>query len=355
MSIDSDTIEKVIQRFPPSRWILAYGSSVFPQTTIKNSSSTEKLPLANPMDSSKKNKLLDMIVVVDSAPEWHHHNIQINPDDYSFLARTYPHVSHWIGEACAGMYFNADLPLIPQHNSLTSKSSQSDSSTLSEDMKTRRIKYGVISVHNFIIDCTEWKWMFLAGRLHKPIYSLHPVKGINQYPPELAPSIHTNQKNALIYSLFQLHHLHSARLLSLQLVDILRQVVGLSYLNDVRFTFKTEDPFKVEKIVRGSQQWLIGMYLPLLKEVGVVPVTGDKSGIDKDTVFVSNADTLLTYLPKLGNVQQQGLNFEKQQSELGRRKWWASAGEAVKGLWSTGPCTSLHYVKAKINKALGTQ
>lgn len=354
MSIDRDTAEAVIQRFPPSKWIFAYGSSVFPQITT---APTKDSPPINTTNPPKKNKLLDMIVVVDYPPEWHHHNMQINPNDYSFLAKTYPHVSHWIGEACAGMYFNADLPLIPHNDPLMTGTLHLDASVAGDDMRLKRIKYGVISVHNFIVDCTEWKWMYLAGRLHKPVYSLYPIMGANRYPPELAPSIHMNQKNALIYSLLRLHRLHSARLLSLQLVDILRQVVGLSYLNDVRFTFKSEDPLKVEKIVYGSQKWLTEMYLPLLAEIGVVQLTGDKSKVDKDTVFVSNEDTLMTHLSKdkLCNIKQQEMSPDKYLIELGGRQWWASAGEAMKGLWSTGPWTSIQYVRAKMGKALGTR
>ena len=273
--------------------------------------------------------------------------MQLNPNDYSFMAKMYPHISHWIGGACAGMYFNADLPLTPQ--SIPSAKSHSPGLDVKGGV-SRRIKYGVISTHDFITDCTEWKWMYLAGRLHKPVYSLYPTLGINEYPREFAPSIHANQRNALVYSLLQLHRLHSAHLLSLGLVDVLRQVVGLSYSNDIRFTFKTEDPLKVEKIVHGSQRWLTDMYLPLLTEIGVMQ-TGEKA----HALFVSNADTLLAHLfeKSLVTPQQQAMSFDRQLRELGRRQWWASAGEAIKGLWSTGPWTSIQYVRAKINKALG--
>ena len=96
------------------------------------------------------------------------------------------------------------------------------------------------------------------------------------------------------------------------------------------------------------------MYVPLLAEIGVAPLTGEKGKIDTTTAFVSNAETLLAHLSRSCNAQQE-LNFVKYMDELGRRHWWASAGQTIKGLWSTGPWTSIQYVKTKVGKALGSK
>lgn len=116
----------------------------------------------------------------------------------------------------------------------------------------RMIKYGVISRDRLIADLTAWTDLYTAGRLQKPVRA-HNVS------PEAASAMTTNRRFALAAALLQLERPDFATR------DVLRHVVGLSYLGDVRMGL-AEDPRKIDRIVEGSLTELEAIYVPLLKE-----------------------------------------------------------------------------------------
>lgn len=234
-------------RFPVLSSAIAYGSSVFPQHGNKSTDT-----------------LTDLMFVVKDAEEWHRVNLELNPHDYSRLARNIllsrgiTVVQEWPG----GMWFNAGC--------------------LIDGIKC---KYGVISQERAIRDLTVWRDFTFAGRLHKPVLFLEDQVGLM----ELNSSV--NRPMALMYSI----HTHAAKG-RVEWRELLETIVGLSYQNDVRMWF-AEDTKKVQRIVSHQFTLLQDIYKQSCKLVNlqfddrVVHIDGilDKVHVDRMRVMTANA------------------------------------------------------------------
>jgi mitochondrial translocator assembly and maintenance protein 41 len=67
-------------------------------------------------------------------------------------------------------------------------------------------KYGVISTRCLVDDLLQWRTLYLAGRLHKPV-------DILTAPTDLQPHLRTNLRHALSASLLMLPNTFSVQLL----------------------------------------------------------------------------------------------------------------------------------------------
>ncbi|KAL7561538.1 hypothetical protein ACA910_022692 [Epithemia clementina (nom. ined.)] len=189
-----------------------------------------------------------------------------------------------------GVYFN--LATAPRNH----KNEQNNSSIgLAPAMK-----YGIVQVEDLLEDLRDWKYFYLAGRMHKPILPLllHPGGGDlpRQGQPEQPPlsrSMHHDKDTAASATCsrtrieqYQQDNLTAALSASLLLLsssnrptqqelscfsewDLYRTITELSYRGDYRMQMGAEDPHKITRLVQSSGQsdrfrWL---YQPILNQL----------------------------------------------------------------------------------------
>ncbi|XP_052272135.1 phosphatidate cytidylyltransferase, mitochondrial-like [Dreissena polymorpha] len=210
----TDVYQSAIEIFPKGiQMAFAYGSGVFQQAGG---------------DMSKN--MLDFILVVDNALQWHSENLAMNNHHYSFLRRFGPQaISNIQSKYGAGVYFNT---LVPFEN--------------------RLIKYGVIETRTLIEDLVNWNTLYVSGRLHKPV---KVVKKPNL--AELISALNTNLCSALHVAALLLPEKFSEE-------DLYTMITGLSYSGDFRMTFG-EDKGKVGKIVKPNLQHFKELYHPVIE------------------------------------------------------------------------------------------
>ena len=125
-------VRELITRFPTSsiRTAFGYGSSVFPQH-----------------GNTGNDRQIDMILITDDLTDFHTKNLEINKADYSnFMARkSTQNIVQWNNKA-TGMFFNTFVKT-----------------------DVGELKYGVISTEMAKKDLENWNYLYLAGRLHKPV------------------------------------------------------------------------------------------------------------------------------------------------------------------------------------------
>ena len=194
--------------------------------------------------------MIDAIVAVDNPLSWHESNMRANRSHYSPLARVCgpATVAHVAGTG--GVYFNAMVP-VPKAAGGPGAGSG------------RLWKYGVVAEAALIEDLVSWRWLYLAGRLHKP------VRWVATGSPALRAAARENLRHALRAALLQLPAAFTAE-------QLFARIAGLSYTGDFRMVFG-ENPNKVADIVAASAAPLYALYLPLL-HAHFPTVTGYSAG-----------------------------------------------------------------------------
>lgn len=289
--------------FPPVEWACAYGSVALPQANH---------------DTSKS--MLDVILVVSDPVQWHHSNRLVNPLHYSSPAWMDGWVQSWGG----AIYYlpNITLP------------------------GGKLIKYGVIDKGAFLADLLEWRNLYLAGRLHKPILTL---AGQEKFVGERDVNFR--------------HAANVATLLSPRTTSIeefLRTLVGISYLGDFR-TSIAEDPRKVSRIVQGQADRLWDIYRPHLKDFSLL--SGDSLEFDDSPMCVVNRlsalpSNLLRTFRRRTCLFMAADQYGREEARIREKlaKSIASISrlpallQAMKGVLTAGPGKSVSYAFAKLSR-----
>ncbi|CAI5438753.1 unnamed protein product [Caenorhabditis angaria] len=181
-------------------------------------------------NENKSEKMVDFIVVTNDAKQFHAENSQKNPSHYSLLRLIGPSLLEKIQcNWAARVYYNTHV-----------------------NVGKRKIKYGVISYENAKQDLLDWRWIYIAGRLHKPVLD---VIGPDEKMSDL---VLENRRSALHASLLLLPD-------SFNMKQLFSQIVGLSYTGDFRMVVG-EDRNKISKIVEGNYEELLRVYEPLMAE-----------------------------------------------------------------------------------------
>ncbi|XP_056590866.1 phosphatidate cytidylyltransferase, mitochondrial isoform X1 [Triplophysa dalaica] len=209
---------RILSLFPQDISLaFAYGSAVFRQTGTSQ--------------GQVGKNMLDFIFAVDDPVTWHTKNLIENRKHYSLLKYLGPkQISNIQNDHGAGIYFNT---LVPADN--------------------RVIKYGVMSTDTLMDDLFNWKTLYVAGRLHKPVRIL-----LQNDSGKLRAALVGNLKSAVIASFLMLPESFSEE-------DLFLQIAGLSYSGDFRMVIG-EDKSKVSNIVKDNMPHFRKLYNNILQD-----------------------------------------------------------------------------------------
>jgi len=141
---------RILNKFPVERikFAFAYGSGVFKQ--LNN-------------DKPDKN-MIDFVFVVDDSLKFHMENLKLNASHYSFLKHLGPYyLSKLQNEFGAGCYYNTLIPVKLVDDDGGGGGEKNDAQNI------QLIKYGVMSEEALIRDLFDWDYLYMSGRLQKPV------------------------------------------------------------------------------------------------------------------------------------------------------------------------------------------
>jgi translocator assembly and maintenance protein 41 len=348
------------EALPPAECVFAYGSGVFAQQ-------------GSAAAAAAAGKLVDLIVVVRDAREWHAQLLATRPRDYALLPRLAGAgaVARWQRLGPGKTWFHADVGV------------RCGGSVV-------RCKYGVIALGDLVEDLEHWNALYVAGRLHKPVKFVSGGPGAAGCDVALARALAANLRHAAHAALFCLPERFSE-------LDFYRALANLSYAGDVRMAV-AEDPDKVDAIVRGSLphfRELYGRFLPgadaqrdaafrgRLERVGAsgaqtqpqpqpqplpLQLRQDTSKAARaelrralpqplaDDLVVAAARVLGPAAVAAARDAEGDLAYAQQRELLARllaeRVRRASQAQALRGLLSAGPATAAAYALRKVGKRL---
>ncbi|XP_055300042.1 phosphatidate cytidylyltransferase, mitochondrial [Sitodiplosis mosellana] len=258
--LPSSLTQRILQRFPGKlTYCFAYGSGVKKQTGYD--------------DKAQKDAMIDLVLCVDDAFEWHKENLQKNPRDYSWMRFLGSKIIAEYQEYAAGVYCNT---LIPIDKHVT-------------------IKYGVIRTQDLSDDLYHWPHLYVAGRLHKPVETL--IEPNDELKNDLAKNFESAVHAALLqlperFTYFELFH----------------AIANISYNGDFRMLFG-EKKDKVKNIVEPQLDAFLKLYKPYLRNMSHCVHIPDLSKVcDTRIEQTKSHDTILAHLEALPTRVQKLLN-----------------------------------------------
>ncbi|KAG5673328.1 hypothetical protein PVAND_003388 [Polypedilum vanderplanki] len=228
---------RILSKFPPNFSLcFAYGSGVKQQIgyeSLSSPSSTKNVHRTTTSSSdNKKPAMLDLMFVVENPHQWHSQNISQNPCHYSFMRQLGGNcIARFQENYAARVYCNTLIPI--------------------KDEKNIMIKYGVISTKDLVEDLLDWRDLYVAGRLQKPVEIVREPNS-----SKVQSAMHLNLQSAV----------HSALLLlpkEFSEFDFYCTITSLSYNGDFRMIFG-ENKNKVQNIVKPQIENFRSLYGPVL-------------------------------------------------------------------------------------------
>lgn len=230
-----EALRQILWQFrAPIRYAFAYGSGVFPQTSLGSAEKSTLHPNPSPAISSVqkgKSKMIDFIFGVSYTQHWHSLNLHQHRDHYSAVGSLgSSFVSSIQDKWGAGVYFN---PYITVNGTL--------------------IKYGVVNLDTLCRDLSEWDTLYLAGRLQKPVKILRDN-------PRVRLANQINLISAVRTALLLLPSSFTEQ-------DLYGTIAGISYLGDPRMSLPAENVNKVSNIVKHQLPNFRRLYAPLIENL----------------------------------------------------------------------------------------
>lgn len=299
--VDPSELESLIkQAFPPIQHAFGYGSGVFVQ------------------QQEKERKMIDLILVVDDALDFHAKLLARHPQHYSLPCR--------IGGATLCSYVQNSFGAKVFFHAFV-------------EVEGMLIKYGIVEKKHVMDDLENWKYLYLAGRLHKPTLPLITDLEIAEAQTSL------NLPRALATSMLLIDETSKQPRSRAPLSNVFESIAQLSYSGDPRMDVGGEDPDKVKKLVHGNDGQMARfhqLYQPALDDFSQRGLLSfDKDSVEWDAGLVRQqalpphlaATTLLS--PAIRNIVRQ-----------------AARAQSFKGIVTVGVAKSVQYASAKLSKGL---
>jgi len=276
--------------------------------------------------------MLDFIFAVNHPAHWHSINLHQHASHYSMHSRFLG--SDFISKVQSvspGIWYNAFV-----------------------NINGVDIKYGVTTLDNLCTDLLNWRSLYLAGRMHKPIRIIKDDARVR-----LTQQV--NLTSALRVALLTLPEKFEER-------ELYEKMASISYLGDPRMLLPTENRGKVGNIVRAQSAQFRDLYRRLAVGLPGVHWPVNTSVITQDLSAAVRAN----HLRKLPNELLNRLNarWERDSDETAHYLKIASdpnlgdhiqadvtnivrrpaTVQSAKGLISAGVGQSMRYTAGKITK-----
>ncbi|KAF8840605.1 Mmp37-domain-containing protein [Paxillus ammoniavirescens] len=324
-------LEDIVGSFEaPIRYAFAYGSGVFEQAGYEKS-----------VDGKQKGKddgpMLDFMFAVTHTDHWHSINMHQFPGHYPLHARVLgsSFVSK-VQEFGPGLWFNTFVP-----------------------MHGVTIKYGVTTVDTLCADLLNWRTLYLAGRMHKPIRIIKDDARVR-----LTQQV--NLTSALRTALLTLPAEFTQR-------ELFTAIAGISYAGDPRMVLPAENRGKVTNMVTRQEGQFRELYWRLAQGLPGVRWRVDSEMVEQDTSAHARAahlkklpEGLLSrvhmraegrgppreadesaYWLRLAGDEQLPSMLHSEMSKIVR---YPATVQSLKGVVSAGLTKSTRYAVAKVGK-----
>lgn len=267
--------------------------------------------------------MLDLIFAVDDPTSWHQENMALNPHHYSFMRYFGPRTVRSVQRYPAGVYYNTLVTVDSQ-----------------------LLKYGIIATEDLLDDLLNWRWLYVAGRLHKPVVILtadQPATGAcAEVNGVVSNAISRNLSSAALCASL----LSGASGTPFSEESLFMNVAALSYRGDFRMIVG-EDRDKVKNIVKPHIKEFHELYKNHLAEF--VVNTGDDRLVLKDHVTVSGC------IDRLPSCVAQSVRCDgKLQKALSRIVYASSWRQSLKGIGTAGLHKTLVYSAEKLVKMVNS-
>ena len=261
---------------------IGYGSGVFEQVGYTS-------------DQPQEKPQIDIIFGVVDPVKFHTTNLIQNPHHYSSMKYLGSGKISSFQELGAGIYFNPFTNIMGH-----------------------QVKYGVVSMSRLLRDLSQWDTFYLAGRLQKPVKFLKDNMSIRYWNQINLRNAATLAKHLTLKK--QKQKSNQSRIDEYQ---FFKEISGLSYLGDIRYTLGGENPNKITNIVTKNLEKFRYYYGPIWEDV---VINGHHS------------------LP-------QGFTYENSVHLLRNRIAEYSVIQTTKGIFTAGVTKSIKYAWNKKMKA----
>lgn len=326
-------VSKLMRVLPNTglQYAFCYGSSLFAKQDTKNTD-------ANTLAS--KEKQIDVVLVIDDKHlnDWHAHNMTHNPQHYASYwrlsaaksqsrvtqpSRTMQRVQQW----GPGIWYHPYVTL-------------SDT----PDM----YKYGVVSTSALVDDLQQWSHIYLAGRLHKPVLTVHEPSVTLQH----ALAVNHRAAVAITALLLTAQSINQGTHRSITCREFYAHLSGLSYRGDIRMGW-AESPDKISRVV-GDGSAFDAIYRPILQQWGLLTAADQFIAPRDVTALLEHVPPPLRHAATLSvsphkSPQSGDTPLHAQLSQTVAR---SSRIQTIKGLLTAGPTRSVAYSLHKIRKRL---
>jgi mitochondrial translocator assembly and maintenance protein 41 len=312
--------------------------------------------------------LVDMIVVVSDAATFHRQNVRKNPGHYPWGNRNIGRAEEdydGVADRAAWIQRHAVPPFVQPW--LTNPGAY-----YVIDNGAHKIKYGVVHMDDLRDDLCDWKYLYVAGRLHKPTVNVYSTpEGAEVEQAQHEHNLPSALRTALLILSGNTNNKGSAEVDELQVYET---IAGLSYSGDFRMRFGAEDPHKIRNLVAssGSRVRFRHLYRSAAQQLerrGIVSIhphehassnvmwTWDAS----DSALRALAEPLPARLRRAavaGSAEGRGSASTNEvslriQDELRRIVAPAARYQSVKGLVTAGSVrTSITYALRKLRKGI---